>query len=144
MSDDTISLLSEHSLSLLDKVDLCMLQFLLCVLENEVLVLTAKIAVAIDDIRREELRAQRARPNITSRRKSFEETIGPLSPKIFHRMFRMNRGSFDRLVTQSLPRSVQIFSSPKCGCFLMNRGPPASNAGTRHATDALGGIFQAK
>jgi len=138
MSDDT-STSSLHSLSLLDELDLCMLLLLLNVLEHEVTVLRANVVAAMDQIRREELTAQRAKPNTTARRKSFEQIIGVLSPKAFHRMFRMNRDSFDKLCENVIAKvGACVFKSEE---WLISDEARSTNTATFHATSALGGTL---
>ena len=105
------------------------------------LVLRANTAVALDDIRREELLAQRAKPNITTRRKSFEEIIGVLSPKIFHRMFRMNRGSFNKLCDSIIDKKVGGAGVFKSEGWLLSHESRSTSEATRRAIDALGGTL---
>ena len=138
MSDDT-STSSLHSLSLLDELDLCMLLLLLNVLEHEVTVLRANVVAAMDQIRRDKLSAKRAKPNSTTRRKSFEQIIGVLSPTTFHRMFRMNRDSFDKLCENVIANVVAcVFKSEE---WLISDEARSTNTATFHATSALGGTL---
>ena len=81
----------------LDEVDLCLLLLLLQILEGNLIVLRANLEAALDHIRKDELAAQRAKPNVPAQRRSFNAIAGVLSPIHFRRMFRMNRASFDRL-----------------------------------------------
>ena len=91
--------LSPHSSALvnqLDELDLSILLLLLQVLQDSLTVLRENLVAALHHIRKEDLRAKRAKPNVAPR-KSFDEIAGVLSPVHFRRMFRMNRCSFDRL-----------------------------------------------
>ncbi len=89
---------SSSILDLLDEVDLCLLLLLLQFLEGNLIVLRANLEAALDkNIRKDELAAQRAKPNIPVQQRSFNAIAGVLSPIHFRRMSRMNRPSFDRL-----------------------------------------------
>jgi hypothetical protein len=140
MSDDT-STSSPHPLSVLDELDLYMLLLLLHVLENELTVLRANVVAALDHIRRDKLSAKRAKPNSTTRRKSFEQIIGVLLPTTFHRMFRMNRESFDKLcVYINAQVGAKIFKS-EAWWLVSDEARITNAAATFHATLALGGTL---
>ena len=70
----------------LDELDLHILLLLLQILEGSLLVLRENLVAAMDQIRKEEFIAKRAKPNV-SRRCSFDTITKSLSPIHFRRMF---------------------------------------------------------
>ena len=128
----------------LDELDLHILLLLLQILlEGSLLVLRENLVAAMDQIRKEEFIAKRAKPNV-SRRCSFDTITKSLSPIHFRRMFRMNRGSFDKLCdTIALKVGDSVFKPENCATDEEGEEDGSSETGRRKrtcfATDALGG-----
>ncbi len=95
MSTLLASAYASSIVDLLDEVDLYLVLLFLQILEGNLIVLRANLEAAIDHIQKDELAAQRAKPNIRAQRESFNDIVKVLSPAHFRRMFRMNRPSFD-------------------------------------------------
>ncbi len=135
----------------LDKVDLCLLLLLLQILEGNLIVLRANLEAALDHIRKDELAAQRAKPNVPAQRRSFNAIAGVLSPIHFRRMFRMNRASFDRLCKCIISKvgDDAVFKSQEWldSCSRDNEEATtrtSSKRKTQCATNALEALYQGK
>ena len=137
MSDS--STLSPSSLvDQLDELDLYILLLLLQILEGNLIVLRASLVAAMDLIRKEDLNAKRAKPNVARRRQSFEEISRVLLPLHFRRMFRMNRCSFDKLCECVMFKVGEgVFKSQE---WLDGSHEEAATR-TQSATNALGGTL---
>jgi hypothetical protein len=132
----------------LDEVDLCLLLLLLQILEGNLIVLRANLEAALDHIRKDELAAQRAKPNVPAQRRSFNAIAGVLSPIHFWRMFRMKRASFDRLCKCIISKvgDDAVFKSQEWldSCSRDNEEATtrtSSKRKTQCATNALGGTL---
>ena len=142
MSDST---LSPHSSSLfidqLHDLDLHIMLLLLQLLEGNLLLLRANLVAALHQIQKEDFIATRAKPNAV-RRLSFDQIIQALSPIQFRRMFRMNRGSFDRLCKRiALKVGDSVFKSDQWLSSISTTTEQDTNRKTHCATDALGGTL---